>query len=515
MPASSSGALADLDGRTFDVVVAGYGCAGASAAVGAADAGGSVLLLEKAPHLGGLSLRSSGFMRVANDAEKAAAYLDATNAGRVPYPVVQGLAHGMVELPDQLRKLAAEAGAEIGVQFGSEQAPHQTEDLYDWPGREALGWAGVTSVEGFEAYEWATFSRGHLLMAMLERNVARREIEVSFSSALDDLVVDDGTVTGVRITTPNGTHVVSARGGVVLATGGFEFEPTMLADFHPLPTLFPVAHAYNTGDGLKAAQRAGAQLWHMWHIHGSYGFKVPDYPVAFRNHMGGARRNERSVAWIIVDQHGTRYMNEAPPAPQDTPWRDMMALDSETGTFPRVPSWLIFDEPARKLGPIAKTRAVQGEPHHEWSQDNLVEVELGWIRRASSVAELAEETGLPASALASTLEEWNRAVAEGHDPLGRPQGTMTPVATPPFYAIETWPTVTNTQGGPRHDEHQRVLTPDGRAIPGLYTAGELGSVFGHVYLLGGNLSEGIIGGDQAGRMAVGAPRRDGKGPERA
>lgn len=495
-----------MDAETVDVIVAGYGCAGASAAIGAAEAGASVLLVEKAPHLGGLSLRSSGFMRVADDWRQAAAYLDATNCGRVPQPVIEALARGLEQLPDQLRRLSADVGAEVNVQFRDDQAPHQTEDLYRWPGREALGWAGVASVAGFDGYDWATYSPGHLLMAMLQRNVEKREIKVRYRTALRDLVVEDGAVAGVVVDTPDGAQRLLSRGGVVLATGGFEFDSTMLADYHPLPTLFPVAHPYNTGDGLKAAQKAGAQLWHMWHIHGSYGFKVPEFPVAFRNHMGGARRVERPVAWIIVDQGGRRYMNEAPPAPQDTPWRDMMHLDTETGSFPRVPSWLVFDEQSRQLGPIAKTRAVQGEPHHDWSTDNLREVELGWIRRAETVAELARVTGLPESALAQTLDEWNAAVERGHDPLGRPPGTMVPMRTPPFYAVETWPTVTNTQGGPRHDAQQRVLDPEGRPIPGLYTAGELGSVFGHIYLLGGNLSEGVIGGEEAGRLAADAAR---------
>lgn len=490
------------DAETVDVIVAGYGCAGACAAIAAADAGASVLLVEKAPHLGGLSLRSSGFMRVADDWRQAAAYLDATNCGRVPRPVVEALARGLEQLPDRLRQLAGDVGAEINVQLRGEQAPHQTEDLYQWPGREALGWAGVARVDGFDGYEWATYSPGHLLMGMLQRNVEQREIKVRYRTALRDLIVERGGVAGIVVDTPEGPQRLRSRGGVVLATGGFEFDPTLLADYHPLPTLFPVAHHHNTGDGLKAAQKAGAQLWHMWHIHGSYGFKVDELPVAFRNHMGGARRVERPVAWIVVDQHGRRYMNEAPPAPQDTPWRDMMHLDTETGAFPRVPSWLVFDEASRQLGPIAKTRAVQGEPHHEWSADNLTEVELGWIQQAATVGELARATGLPEPALTATLDEWNAAVDAGDDPLGRPPGTMVALRTPPFYAVRTWPTVTNTQGGPRHDEHQRVLDPAGAPIPGLYTAGELGSVFGHIYLLGGNLSEGVIGGQEAGRLAA-------------
>jgi predicted oxidoreductase len=76
------------------------------------------------------------------------------------------------------------------------------------------------------------------------------------------------------------------------------------------------------------------------------------------------------------------------------------------------------------------------------------------------------------------------------------------IAEPPFYAAQLWPVVSNTQGGPRHDEKQRVVDAFGAPIPRLYAAGELGSVFGHLYMSGGNLAECFIGGRMAGREAA-------------
>jgi succinate dehydrogenase/fumarate reductase flavoprotein subunit len=84
---------------------------------------------------------------------------------------------------------------------------------------------------------------------------------------------------------------------------------------------------------------------------------------------------------------------------------------------------------------------------------------------------------------------------------------MIAIAVPPFYAIQVWPVVSNTQGGPVHDERQRVLDVRGAPIPGLFAAGELGSFFGHIYLLGGNITEAIVGGRIAGREAAGAARQ--------
>jgi predicted oxidoreductase len=82
-----------------------------------------------------------------------------------------------------------------------------------------------------------------------------------------------------------------------------------------------------------------------------------------------------------------------------------------------------------------------------------------------------------------------------------------PIEAAPFYAMEAWPTITNTQGGPEHDEQQRILNYKGKPVPRLYAAGELGSMFGHLYELGGNIGEAITSGRIAGRNAAGEETR--------
>ena len=79
---------------------------------------------------------------------------------------------------------------------------------------------------------------------------------------------------------------------------------------------------------------------------------------------------------------------------------------------------------------------------------------------------------------------------------------MVPIRRAPFTYAPVWPIVSNTQGGPVHDARQRVLDPAGAPIAGLYAAGECGSVFGHLYMSGGNIAECFVGGRIAGRAAA-------------
>jgi hypothetical protein len=205
------------------------------------------------------------------------------------------------------------------------------------------------------------------------------------------------------------------------------------------------------------------------------------------------------MRWIVVDQGGKRFMNEYPPAPQDTPHRPLAAFDPDIPGYPRIPCYLIFDEQARVEGPIAEPLGLRDHAY-EWSKDNSREIEKGWIISASTLDELAARIKVDAVSLRETVSRWNRFVGEGSDPdFKRPTETMSaPIRTPPYYAMEAWPMVTNTQGGPEHDDRQRVINYAGEAVPRLYAAGELGSMFGHLYELGGNIGECISSGRIAG-----------------
>ena len=277
----------------------------------------------------------------------------------------------------------------------------------------------------------------------------------------------EGEVLGILAEDGNRPLRIRAERGVILATGGFENSPELCRQYFRAMPVYPLCTMSNTGDGIIMAQKAGAALWHMWHFHGSYGFKVPDFPFAFRSFLRGSRSPHVVVPWVLIDQGGRRFVNEYPPALQDTGARDLDRLDPETATYPRIPAYAIFDDAGRRLGPIADV-IINDEsyPPFTWSVDNSAEIARGWIHQADTLPALAAQIGVPEKALQETVAGWNAAYAAGEDrDYGRQRSSMAPIAAAPFCAAPVWPIVTNTQGGPAHDVEQRVLDSVRRAHP--------------------------------------------------
>ncbi len=502
--------------ESFDVVVIGYGFAGAVAAINAADAGARVLLAEKEPAPGGISICSYGAIRSAHSAADALAYLRATNAGRTSDDVLQALAEGMARVESEVRALAATSDAEI--------LTRENGGNYPFPGSGTFYDTNIVRVPGSDDPEalypnliGSGSANGWRVFKVLQDNIARRDITVRCGFPARRLVAgEDRTVRGVRFAGTNGSEtVVEAKRGVVLACGGFEASAEMKQQYWEKMPVLSAATTSNTGDGIRMAQDLGAQLWHMWHFHGSYGFKHPDPrfadSVAIRAKRlpdwvpGEEGKFSVKMSWIVVDQDGRRYMNECTPYTQDTSHRPMEFYDTQRQRFPRIPSFLVYDENGRKLYPVGAPTFNKAELAFDWSADNLREVELGIIKKSNTVAGLARALGCDPVALKATFKRWNALCAKGGDvDFGRPPGSMVPLDTPPYYAGAVYPAVSNTQGGPVHDVRQRVLDVFGAPIPQLYVAGELGSVFGHLYLSGGNLTECFVGGRIAGREAAGA-----------
>ena len=172
--------------------------------------------------------------------------------------------------------------------------------------------------------------------------------------------------------------------------------------------------------------------------------------------------------------------------------------------------YLIFDETVRQAGGVCGRAAgfafgwdvIHGDCY-QWSADNSREIEKGWIQRAASVESLERQIGLPSDSLVNTVRKYNAACREGHDAeWDRNPSTLAPLMTPPYYAMALVPASLNTQGGPVRNECAEVIGTDGKPIPGLYSAGELGSIYAYRYQAGANLGECFAFGRIAGRNAA-------------
>jgi succinate dehydrogenase/fumarate reductase flavoprotein subunit len=509
------------EGYEFDVVVVGYGGAGAVAAIESARLGASVLLIEKMPDPGGITILSAGGLRVCFDVEEGFRYLQHTCGGRTPDDVLRTLAAGMQDMPAYLEDLARVNDAVVRVSPASGN--------YPFPGCDELGYAEIESIPGFggpgsgeeDGYLAARpFRPGCYLFKVLADNVDKLVGEGKITVWLDTaakrlLRSAEGRVCGVEVCRGGGADVdvieVAAREGVILTCGGFEADEELKKQYLVSAPAVCSGFRGNTGDGIRMAQQMGASLWHMWLYHGPYGFRHsdPEYPFGLYAKLLPMWTPERTVkplpqmAWIIVDQYARRYVDEYQPYLSDTGVRQFDHFDPQTYSHPRLPSFLLFDEAGRQRYPMGRSITNDREAHYEWSADNLKEVENGILVKADTIHGLAIQLGLDPAALQQTVDRWNDSVSAGRDDeFGRRPETLMPLKTAPFYAGRLWPLVINTQGGPVHDVEQRVLDAFGVPIPGLFAAGELGSVFGHVYMAGGNLAECFVGGRNAARAVM-------------
>jgi succinate dehydrogenase/fumarate reductase flavoprotein subunit len=497
----------------FDVVVVGYGYAGSVAAIEASDAGSTVLLVEKMPDPGGISICSGGNVRVADDADKAFNYLKATNAGTTPDDVLLALAEGMTRVPAYFERLATASNAK------TESRP--SPGNYPLPGADTFQYLSIGSIPGFDPAERYAYVSSYLpmhraagmrLFKVIEDNIASRNVTVWLNAPASRLITNGGTeVCGLTIETREGLRKVKAKRAVILACGGFEANEEMKLRYWQEKPVISAAFRGNTGDGIRMAQDVGADLWHMWHYHGTYGFRHPDpdYPYGVRLKRlpdwvpGQSSREGVRVPFILLDQKGRRYMNEYQPYTQDTSQRPMAYFDPITQTYPRIPSYLVLDDSTRWTYPLCSPTFNDRNFRFEYSEDELRALEERIITKVDSLGELAAAINVDESELRATLERWNSLCDAGTDTdFGRTPPSMMKIEKPPFYYALVWPMVQNTHGGPVHNVHQQVLDGYGQPIPRLYAAGELGGVFGHLYLGGGNLAECFVGGWIAGRHAA-------------
>ncbi|MFD0591471.1 FAD-binding protein [Catellatospora coxensis] len=336
------------------------------------------------------------------------------------------------------------------------------------------------------------------LSAHLMSIVTRQGTEVLLNTPLTGLVVEGGAVTGAVVTGADGATVrIRARGGVVIAAGGFARDTQWRQKYHGIPGYTSAADG-DLGDPIRIAESAGAQLALMDDAWWGPSVPMPDGSSQFVV-------SERSMPFsIVVDGSGRRYTNES--ASYIDFGHAMLARDK---TVPAIPSWMIVD--ARHRRRYLFSALAQGTAKLR---------EAGTVRSADTVEALAVELGIDPATLRATVDRFNGFARGGvdedfgrgrtaydnyyGDPRVKPNPNLGALEKGPFTAIKLVPGDLGTKGGLLTDEHARVLDGDGAPIAGLYGAGNsTASVMGRTYPgPGSTIGPATVFGFLAGRHAA-------------
>lgn len=477
--------------KEADVVVVGYGGAGAATAITAADAGAQVLILEKQAenaHTPNTAMCAGVFVSPDN-VEDAKAYMDICARVNVDMPEskdiddesIQVWAESMTKNIEWMTGLGA-TGFVVYADQGRDPS---------WPGNAAIKAYQLRTEKG-------TAGVGTVLMDFLYDKVKARNVEVLWETPGKKLVANDkGEVVGVIAQGKDGNDMaIKAKKAVVLTTGGFEYNDKMVKAFLPAYPMTFYGNPDNTGDGITMAMALGADLWHMTVLGGGFKLKFDDFPTAF-----GISPSDGS--YIMTDKFGKRFKSETELGGYSGYW-NALTYDTVNYTWPRIPAYWVLDDKQLKAGPIVYTFFGAAGPigMYEWSADNMKEVEKGWILQGETVAELAGKLGVDPAVLEEEVKKFNEGVAAGADAFGRPTDTMAALDSPPFYGVKMWPGLNNTYGGPRRNAKAQIVDVDGNPIPRLYSSGELGSLYVQYPQGGANVGECLAFGRIAGENAA-------------
>lgn len=455
---------------SYDVVVIGAGGAGFSAAIEAKNAGANVVLLEKMPAVGGNSLISGAEMNAAknwvqpklgiNDDSPELHAEDTYKGGDMKgdMNVIKVMTHNALDAAKWCRDY-------LGVRF-------EDDNLFFFGGhsrKRALIPVGHTGTEFITKFQAKADELG---------------IPVITNMKAEELIKDkSGRVVGVKATMNGASYTFNAKGGVVLATGGFGANPEMVKKYNPkIDERFKTTDAPGTtGEALYMAERAGAQLVNMGYIQ--------TYPIC--DPISGVIEliaDARFDGAIMLNQEGKRFVEELQR-------RDVLseAILKQTGGY----CWVLWND---KIGSISNTVKEHPTEYEAFTKQGI-------MATCDDLKCVADFTKIPFDSLKGTVNRVSSMTGKGNDKDFNHRSGLVDMTQGKYYVIKAVPSVHHTMGGVRINEKAQALTAEGKAIPGLWAAGEVTGVTHGTNRLGGNAyTDIIVFGRIAGKAAAEAAK---------
>ncbi|WMY74523.1 flavocytochrome c [Buttiauxella selenatireducens] len=445
----------DNSPKSYDVIVVGSGGAGLAAAIQAHDDGASVLIVEKMPTLGGNTIKASAGM----------------NAAETRFQRVKGIHDSKEKFYQETLIGGKNKNNPELLHCFVENAP----EAIEWLAHRGIMLNDITTTGGMSIDRTHRprdgSAVGGYLISGLVRNITRRGIDVMLDTSVDEILTDNGAVSGVRLLTDEQERIVVQAKSVVVATGGFSANSEMVVKYRPDLTGFVTTnHKGATGGGIALLERIGAGTVDMG--------EIQIHPTVEQQTSYLISESIRGGGAILVSQQGQRFFNE------------METRDKVSASIIALPehyAYIVFDEHVR-----AKNKA---------SDEYIAK---GLVTSASSPRELAEKLGMDYHAFLATLERYNGFVEKQcDDDFGRTTALRAPVNEGPFHAIRIAPGVHHTMGGVTINAKTEVLNVGNQTIPGAYAAGEVvGGIHGANRIGGNAVADLIIFGTLAGGQAA-------------
>ena len=475
----------------YDVVVVGFGAAGAVSARAAAEEGATVLVLEKAPegNEGGNSRYCAQMFVYGNDNEEATYEYFRALAGdhTVNEAMLRVYTNGIAHLEDTVSALFDIPKEDFVDMICNPITAAQSPEYPELPGSDFI--APISSNKG-------AISDSFLYFKMKDAAVGNENVDVWYESPAIHLIQDPSSKTIIGVQAERDGELVNIRAlnGVVLACGGFENNREMTETFLGITEHGVLGTLYNTGDGIRMAQEVGAKLWHMnvYEALSNVGGSSYIVPEGERGKMV-SNSALLSGSSMVISGGGTRFINET-IAP-----RHGHVLNGDVYENPQFPQrYFVLVDDAQ----FQKAMAVEANLGAYAYLDGYE-----YITTADNLTALAEALDIPADKLAATVSIFNDSVESGVDPVcGRDTATMAHFdGDGTVHAVQIIPNILNTQGGPMRNENSEIVGLNDKPIPHLYSAGELGGITTLQYQGGGNMAECLIFGQLAGKNAA-APK---------